>query len=204
MNETFWNSRILQYLTIFLSIVPIVLASLMWKKHQVALSLSGEALRTFKKQCKETIAQYFCALIAPIIFTVIQTLVANQELTANLTNGYFTSIALSGGVSLWNIYKASKDIGDASRHPGNKARMQALKNVEERNQAIYYSALLSFLIGTFGLIAYNLVPSPPIWSWFAAFLLTYVPAYSLVWSNSVTTVAAKYEEKPSLGRKKSR
>lgn len=197
----FWSSQSVQYFTILISFAPLLLALRAWKKYEVTRGLSGERLRTFRKLCFETIAQYLLAFGVPILLAVIQTVAGNQDMSSNLANAYLTAAALAGAASLWNIYKAWRDTRHASKQPSNKARTAKLGDVKQKNLSSFTPALSSIVIGTIGLIAYNLNTSPPSWSWFAAFLLTGYAAYGVVWSHSVATVAAEYESDPKLGRK---
>jgi hypothetical protein len=199
--DQFWTNRFVQYTTIAMSFLPLLVAVRAWRKYEGSRTLSPELLRTFRKQCSETLAQYMLALGLPILYVLFQTWAAGQDLASNLTNGYLTAAALAGAASLWNVRKAHRDTKSAALHPSNKARASRLRDVEERNLGSYSPALISLLIGTIGLIAYNQIPSPPPWFWFAAFLLTSLAAYSLAWSNSTASVAAAYDGNPKMGRK---
>lgn len=200
MNE-FWSNAGLQYVTILISFVPLLVALRAWRRYEASRVLSDQSRSKFRKLCGEALAQYVIALGAPVLYAVIQTLAGNQDLTSNLANAYLTAVALTGLASLWNVYKVSRDTRAAAGQPCNNARMTKLRDVEKTNLSGYTAALVSFLGGTIGLIAYNLLLSPPLWSWFVAFLLTVMAAYGLLWSTAVATVADAYESNPALGRK---
>ena len=190
-----------QYVTVALTFLPVILALSAWKKYEEKHNLTGERLQVFKKQCHEALAQYLTALGFPIGYAVLQTIAGNQQLATNLTNGYLAAVALAGLASLWNVYKAHRDT-QAALKQRNVSRQMRLENVKDTNLYAYTLALVSVILGTIGIYVYNKLPAPPPSAWFIAFLLTAAAAKGLLWSTAAATVAAAYESNPKMGKDK--
>lgn len=198
--EVFWNSVIVQYVTIAVSFLPLFLARRCWKDFQNRRSFTDTQLRDFKKLCSEAVVLYLLAFGFPIAFVLVQTISGSQQLTSNLANGYISSVGLAGLASFWNVYKGFRDTKVAKKQPSNVPRLMRLANVEMTNLRAYTFALLSVIGSLVGLILYNGLQEPPAYAWFVAYLASAIATVGLTWSAAVSTVAAAYEANPKLGR----